>query len=332
MPVIGNAQETLPPPLPPAVGLGRPEAMEGAPVAEDATIRQLYQAVKQLEKQREGLISDFAAEQRDATHYSSSRARHSTDLGELRRFRDRRRSEEQLQAERLQQKLDRIRQLVQNGLNCAVSTDQIAGNESTAPVVPAEAEPTGGTDANVPSDVPGNNREPEDAVAADEPTQSSSDETTALTATPQLADPQSADVGSASPSQPGHDQATRNAFALIDEPVDRVRMADNLYGAGEVKLALEVYQGIDRNQLSESGRLWVAYQIANCFHRLGKPSEAESGYRVVTGMSRDGWISQNARWWLEVNDKARSLEAQVKQLDAIYQQLQEISNGNPGTP
>jgi hypothetical protein len=324
----GFADEPIPPPEPSAIGLGTPTAVTapGVTPSSETAVSELREAAERLGRERARLRADFGAEQRDGLHYSSSRARHSADVDDVRRLSQRLREEEQRRSERLKEKLERIRHLVRSGVPCPtpLPTPEIAD----API-PDELQQASEPAPNLAEDTEAEEPPliPADRLVEVTPRQAPVDSVTSLTA--KTSDP---DLASLMSQNEDAEAMRRAAFALVEEPVDRVRMADNLYGAGEIKLALEVYQNVDQARLSESSRLWVAYQIANCFHRLGQQMDAERGYRVVTGMSKEGWISQNARWWLEVNDKAKALESQAKQLDDIYQQLQEVSNGNAGTP
>ena len=52
------------------------------------------------------------------------------------------------------------------------------------------------------------------------------------------------------------------AAAVVDGPVDRVGLADNLYALNELSIALEMYQKVDLKDLPASERYWVTFQQA----------------------------------------------------------------------
>jgi hypothetical protein len=113
------------------------------------------------------------------------------------------------------------------------------------------------------------------------------------------------------------------AIAVTDQPVDRMGLANNLYGTGEYNLALQIYQRIDTGSLPPVDQEWVYYQIANCHRQLGHTAEAERGFRIVTAGRQEGWCNQNARWWLETNTKLSQLRQRVEQIQQILETLGE---------
>ena len=119
---------------------------------------------------------------------------------------------------------------------------------------------------------------------------------------------------------------------LLDGAVDRLRLANNLYGSNEIKLALDVYQRLDKSALAPLDQLWVEYQIGNCHRRLGNRQESERSFRIVTSRDKASWIGENARWWLDVADRASRLESQVLSLKQALDETQEQPNANRNTP
>jgi len=106
------------------------------------------------------------------------------------------------------------------------------------------------------------------------------------------------------------------------EPTDRISLADNLFGAGEIELALDIYQGLQKENLSDAERRWVPYQIATCHRRLGKVSSAEQSYRELASASDDDLASTNARWWLDAIGRRKRLENGLKGLDEAIQTME----------
>ncbi|MBC7967683.1 MAG: hypothetical protein H7Z17_17345 [Fuerstia sp.] len=95
---------------------------------------------------------------------------------------------------------------------------------------------------------------------------------------------------------------------VVDGPIDRLGLANNLFATGEYPMALEMYQETAKSELTAQQHFWVEYQTANCLRRLGKPAEASQRYRKLADHPEAGWLSQQARWWVETLEKIRSLE------------------------
>lgn len=114
------------------------------------------------------------------------------------------------------------------------------------------------------------------------------------------------------------------AEAILDGPVDRIGLADNLYAIGELQIALEMYQQVDLTQLKESEWFWVKYQIASCFRRLGQTGDAQDQYRRLAGQKKAGWLAATARWWLDQMDARAALEQEIKRQDEVISALTEV--------
>lgn len=101
--------------------------------------------------------------------------------------------------------------------------------------------------------------------------------------------------------------------AVVEGPIDRIGLANNLYAVGEFRLAMEMYEHVEKKELSPEQQIWSEYQAANCLRRIGKNGEASNRYRRLAGMAEAGWLSDQSRWWLEVLEQVRQLE---KSLDS----------------
>ena len=84
-----------------------------------------------------------------------------------------------------------------------------------------------------------------------------------------------------------------DAIPILNEPVDRLALADNLFATREMRLALELYESIDANQLDPDDRLWIWHQIGCCQRMLGDQAEAEKYFRMVVGSSSSGSLFDN---------------------------------------
>lgn len=110
------------------------------------------------------------------------------------------------------------------------------------------------------------------------------------------------------------------ADALVEGPVDRVALADNLYALGEYTLAKEMYNRVEMEHLLPAQQFWVQFQNASCLRQLGDTDGAKSQLRILAGQEKDaGWLAHSARWWLDTIDDRAELEQQIaetqRQLD-----------------
>ena len=111
------------------------------------------------------------------------------------------------------------------------------------------------------------------------------------------------------------------ARPITENVVDRERLADNLFGFAEYRLALEVYFELSQEEVSRENSTWYTYQIASCLRHLGELDQAEKYYRRVAAEQQPEFLSQTSRWWLSVIDDQRKLNEQLEQwkqkLDAL---------------
>ncbi len=106
-------------------------------------------------------------------------------------------------------------------------------------------------------------------------------------------------------------------------PVDRLRLADNLFATGEPQLALEIYEDIIELRQAPAKQTWIEYQMAGCHRQLGDLDQAERLYRVVTGTPNAEFLSQSSRWWLESIKRQREIQARHNQLTKTVQTIDE---------
>ena len=122
------------------------------------------------------------------------------------------------------------------------------------------------------------------------------------------------------------------ATTVLDSPVDRLRLADNLFATGEVQLALTMYEAVTTKGLTVDDRHWLTYQKACCHRRLGLYGEAESVYRQLAGNSDAGDVSVLSRWWLERLEDRKQLEAQAEQIRNVLSTYREAQASDTTTP
>jgi len=99
-------------------------------------------------------------------------------------------------------------------------------------------------------------------------------------------------------------------------------LADNLFGAGDIALALEIYRGLQSENLDAAEVRWVNYQVASCQRRIGNVSTAEQTYREVASASDDDLASANARWWLDSIGRRKRLQNGLVGLDQAIRTME----------
>lgn len=122
-----------------------------------------------------------------------------------------------------------------------------------------------------------------------------------------------------------------SATTVLNSPVDRIKLADNLFATGETQLALTMYEAVETSDLPSDDRNWLAYQMACCHRRLGLIGEAESAYRQLAGDSDAGNISVVSRWWLEQLEDRKELEAQADQIKTLLKTYKEAQANDDTT-
>lgn len=115
---------------------------------------------------------------------------------------------------------------------------------------------------------------------------------------------------------------------VIDGPIDRLGLADNLYLTGELVLALEMYEQIESSAESPDEIFWVRYQAACCLRRLGRTDEAQAGYRRIAEAPEAGWLHELSIWWLDRINERLVLEEDLRKLKQLTQDLRENHNVN----
>ena len=114
-----------------------------------------------------------------------------------------------------------------------------------------------------------------------------------------------------------HESTSAAASALpgtdvVEGPIDRLGLANNLYAVGEYALALRMYEHVEQSELSAQQQIWAEYQAANCLRRLGKSGEASNCYRKIAGQPEAGWLSDQSRWWVDTLERIRQLEKSLE--------------------
>jgi tetratricopeptide (TPR) repeat protein len=119
-------------------------------------------------------------------------------------------------------------------------------------------------------------------------------------------------TGSGKPHQ--EDAASVTPVDLTGAAVDRLRLADALFGSGEFELARDIYLQLRDSPLHTPERAWIEFQIASCYRNLGEYRHAERFYRMVVGSKEETALKGYARWWLDAIQNKKDVEKTLGQI------------------
>ncbi len=118
----------------------------------------------------------------------------------------------------------------------------------------------------------------------------------------------------------------KGTAAIVDGPIDRLALANNLYATGQLVLALEMYEQIDQSAVSPQDRYWIEYQMACCLRKLKRIPEAQSRFRRLAAQPEAGVLNEMSRWWLDrIADRA-ALEADIQRFQKVMDTIREAQN------
>lgn len=100
------------------------------------------------------------------------------------------------------------------------------------------------------------------------------------------------------------------------EPIDRLRLALNLYKTGDTDAALRAFKLIDVSVLTKEDRAFAQYMTAGCLRKTGKVPEALVLFREIADAKEDGFLTECALWQIGAIRSAQELETQLEQLRA----------------
>ncbi len=84
-----------------------------------------------------------------------------------------------------------------------------------------------------------------------------------------------------------------------EEIIHPFEIAENLYKLGEYQTALDIYQLVIKNNLTNEKKMWVSYQIANCYRKLNLHNEAVEAYNKIQKVYEGTYWAKQAQWHIE---------------------------------
>jgi len=114
-------------------------------------------------------------------------------------------------------------------------------------------------------------------------------------------------------NEDGKVQEIVNVVKNGDEIVHPFEIAENLYKLGEYKLALEIYELIDESKIGNERKMWVLYQIANCYRKQELYGDAVKAYRELRDAYEGTYWAKQAQWYIkDIEWRAKVEEKIVK--------------------
>ncbi len=94
-------------------------------------------------------------------------------------------------------------------------------------------------------------------------------------------------------------------------PGDRLKQAENLYRAGEIRAAQKVLQSIDLAALASKQASLAKYLRACCHRRLGDYEQARQIYRDIAASKDDAFLAECAAWQLQAIRSREEMAAHI---------------------
>jgi len=84
-----------------------------------------------------------------------------------------------------------------------------------------------------------------------------------------------------------------------DEIIHPFEIAENLYKLGDYETALDIYMLIIKNNIPKDKKMWISYQIANCYRKLGSYNKAVEAYSDMQEVYEGTYWAKQAQWYIQ---------------------------------
>ena len=84
-----------------------------------------------------------------------------------------------------------------------------------------------------------------------------------------------------------------------EEIIHPFEIAENLYKLGEYQAALDIYQLIVKNNITKDEKMWISYQMANCYRKLNSYNEAVEAYSEIEEVYEGTYWAKQAQWHIQ---------------------------------
>lgn len=94
-------------------------------------------------------------------------------------------------------------------------------------------------------------------------------------------------------------EVRENVIINGDEIVHPFEIAENLYKLGEYKAAVDIYKMVLKNNIEKDKRIWITYQIANCYRKLELYTDAIEVYKEMRQVCEGTYWDKQAQWYIQ---------------------------------
>ncbi|MHC4184055.1 MAG: tetratricopeptide repeat protein, partial [Planctomycetota bacterium] len=84
-----------------------------------------------------------------------------------------------------------------------------------------------------------------------------------------------------------------------DEITNPFEVAENLYKMGGYEKAIDIYSLINKEDIDSEKATWIAYQIANCYRKLGALDNALKIYNEIQDEYGGAYWGEQAQWYID---------------------------------
>lgn len=95
------------------------------------------------------------------------------------------------------------------------------------------------------------------------------------------------------------EESERVAINDEDEIIHPFEIAENLYKLGEYETALDIYQLVIKNDIIKDKKMWISYQIANCYRKLSSYNKAVEAYSEMQEVYEGTYWAKQAQWHIQ---------------------------------
>lgn len=95
------------------------------------------------------------------------------------------------------------------------------------------------------------------------------------------------------------EESERVAINSEDEIIHPFEIAENLYKLGEYETALDIYQLVIKNDIIKDKKMWISYQIANCYRKLSSYNKAVEAYSEMQEVYEGTYWAKQAQWHIQ---------------------------------
>jgi len=67
----------------------------------------------------------------------------------------------------------------------------------------------------------------------------------------------------------------------------------------EYETALDIYKLIIKNNITKDKKMWISYQIANCYRKLSLYNKAVEAYREMQEVYEGTYWAKQAQWYIQ---------------------------------